>query len=255
MEDLDEPRCSKAHADQILRLLETYGFEWDGEVVFQSQRKELYQAALDQLFKNDKTYACGCTRKEISDSSISGIEGPVYPGTCREGLHGRPARAWRVRVDNVTICFEDRLQGKHCQNLQSDIGDFVIKRADNFFAYQLAVVVDDAEQEVTDVVRGADLLASTPRQIHLQNLLGYNTPQYMHLPVVINDVGQKLSKQTLAAPLEIGRAGEALVSALRFLGQSPPNDLTAASGAEILTFAADHWVRRPFHDEKLFEII
>jgi glutamyl-Q tRNA(Asp) synthetase len=239
MEDVDEPRCSQAHADEILRVLETCGFEWDGEVLYQSRRKEAYQAALEQLVESGHAYPCACSRSEIADSSIIGIEGPVYPGTCRGGLHGRVPRAWRVRVDAEPVCIEDRLQGRHCQNLEADIGDFVIKRADNFFAYQLAVVVDDAAQGITHVVRGADLLASTPRQIHLQRLLGYATPEYLHLPVAVNEAGQKLSKQTLAAPLEANQAGPALVAALRFLGQRPEDRLARATGVEILAWAAE----------------
>jgi glutamyl-Q tRNA(Asp) synthetase len=241
MEDIDEPRCSQAHADAILRVLEACGFEWDGEVIYQSRRKERYQAALDRLIESRHAYPCACSRSEIADSSITGIEGPVYPGTCRGGLHGRTARAWRVRVDSEPVCFEDRLQGEHCQNLETDIGDFVIKRADNYFAYQLAVVVDDQDQGVTHVVRGADLLASTPRQIHLQRLLGYPMPDYLHLPVAVNEAGQKLSKQTLAAPLEADQAGPALVAALRFLGQKPEDELGRAKGAAILAWAAENF--------------
>lgn len=239
MEDVDEPRCSQAHADEILRVLEACGLEWDGEVVYQSRRKELYQAALEQLVDADHAYPCACSRREIADSSMSGIEGPVYPGTCRGGLSGRTPRAWRVRVDDEPVCFEDRLQGEHCQNLETDVGDFVIRRADNYFAYQLAVVVDDHDQRITHVVRGADLLASTPRQIHLQRLLGYAVPAYLHLPVAVNEAGQKLSKQTLAAPLEANKAGTALLAALRFLGQQPQEDLAHARGAEILAWATE----------------
>jgi glutamyl-Q tRNA(Asp) synthetase len=241
MEDLDEPRCSQAHADAILRQLEACGFEWDGEVVYQSRRKEHYQAALDRLVESRHAYPCACSRSEIADSSIIGIEGPVYPGTCRDGLHGRTPRAWRVRVAGAPICFEDRLQGRLCQNLETDIGDFVIRRADGLFAYQLAVVVDDAEQSISHVVRGADLLASTPRQIHLQRLLGCATPEYLHLPVALNEAGQKLSKQTLAAPLEVRKTGPALVAALRFLGQKPEDALAHAKGAEILAWATGNW--------------
>ena len=241
MEDVDEPRCSQIHADDILRVLDAYGFEWDGEVRYQSRRKEIYQAALDELAEAGHAYPCACSRREIADSSISGIEGPVYPGTCRGGLHGRTPRAWRVRVDNKSVCFEDRLQGEHCQNLAADIGDFVIRRADNYFAYQLAVVVDDHEQRITHVVRGADLLASTPRQIHLQKLLGHATPAYLHLPVAVNEAGQKLSKQTLAVPLEANKAGPALLAALRLLGQQPEEELGRARGVEILAWAASNW--------------
>ncbi len=241
MEDVDEPRCKQTHADAILRLLEASGFEWDGEVLYQSRRKQHYQAALDRLIESRRVYPCGCSRSEIADSSISGIEGPVYAGTCRSGLHGREPRAWRVWVDKEPVCFDDRLQERHCQNIEADIGDFVIKRADGFFAYQLAVVVDDQDQGVTHVVRGADLLASTPRQIYLQRLLGYDTPAYLHMPVAVNAAGQKLSKQTLAAPLEPGKAGPALVEALRFLGQEPDEELARAPGAAILAWAAGHF--------------
>ncbi len=241
MEDVDEPRCSQVHADDILCVLDAYGFEWDGEVLYQSRRKEIYQAALERLAEAGHAYPCACSRREIADSSIGGIEGPVYPGTCREGLAGRVPRAWRVRVENEAVCFKDRLQGEHCQNLAADIGDFVIRRADNYFAYQLAVVVDDHEQRITHVVRGADLLASTPRQIHLQKLLGYATPAYLHLPVAVNEAGQKLSKQTLAAPLEASQAGLALLAALRLLGQQPEEELERARGAEILAWAASNW--------------
>jgi glutamyl-Q tRNA(Asp) synthetase len=239
MEDVDEPRCSQAHADEILRVLDAYGFEWDGEVIYQSRRKALYQAALERLADAGLAYPCACSRREIADSSIAGIEGPVYPGTCRDGLAGRAPRAWRVKVDSQPVCFEDRLQGKHCQNLETDIGDFVIRRADGLFAYQLAVVADDHEQGVTHVVRGADLLASTPRQIHLQRLLGYAMPAYLHLPVAVNAAGQKLSKQTLAAPLEANQTGPVLVAALRFLGLQPESALAHAKGAEILAWASE----------------
>lgn len=241
MEDVDEPRCSQTHADEILHLMQAYGFEWDGEIIYQSQRKERYQAALDKLVESGLAYPCACTRREIADSSLAGIEGPVYPGTCRGGLHGRAPRAWRVRVDDAPVCFADRLQGKQCQNLEADIGDFVIRRADGYFAYQLAVVVDDAEQNITHIVRGADLLASTPRQIHLQKLLGHATPEYLHLPVAVNEAGQKLSKQTLAAPLVSSKAGASLVAALRFLGQNPPPGLSEAGVAEIWQWAGAHW--------------
>ncbi len=241
MEDVDEPRCSQAHADEILRVLEACGFEWDGEVVYQSRRKARYQAALERLAESGQAYPCACSRREIADSSISGIEGPVYPGTCRGGLQGRVPRAWRVRVDAKPVCFEDRLQGRHCQNLEADIGDFVILRADGFFAYQLAVVVDDAEEGVTHVVRGADLLASTPRQIHLQRLLGYTMLAYLHLPVAVNEAGQKLSKQTRAVPLDPKNAGPLLVAALRFLGQAPEATLAGAEGRDVLDWAAKNW--------------
>lgn len=237
MEDVDEPRCNQNHADTILWQLEACGLEWDGEILYQSRRKDHYEQILQQMKASETVYPCGCSRKEIADSSVQGIEGPVYPGTCRGGLQGRMARAWRVRVSDTPICFVDRRMGPQCQQLDRDIGDFVIKRADGYFAYQLAVVVDDAEQGITDIVRGADLLASTPRQIHLQHLLAYPTPRYLHLPVVLNEKGQKLSKQTLAEPLGIATANRALFSALRFLGLSPPAELGEAPAHALLDWA------------------
>ncbi len=243
MEDLDEPRCSQTHADDILRTLEVLGLKWDGVVVYQSRRTQHYQAALDRLIEAGHAYACACTRREIADSSLKGIEGPVYPGTCREGLNGRVARAWRVRVSDANICFDDRLQGRHCQRLAHDVGDFVVRRADGYFAYQLAVVVDDADQAINHVVRGADLLVSTPRQIQLQQMLGYASPDYSHLPVVLNQAGQKLSKQTLAPALEPGNASRDLLAALSVLGQHPPSALGCAPVTEILQWATEAWRR------------
>ncbi len=197
IEDLDPPREVSGAADDILRTLDSFGLHWDGEVMYQSRRCETYEAALAQLKDAGVLYPCACTRREIADSSVSGLEGPVYPGTCRAGLApGRVARAWRVRTDNRAIEFEDGLQGVIRSALEDDIGDFVVQRADGFFAYQLAVVVDDAAQGISEIVRGADLLDSTPRQIHLQRLLGLPTPGYLHLPIVLNANGEKLSKQT-----------------------------------------------------------
>lgn len=241
MEDVDEPRCSQAHADEMLRMLDIHGLGWDGEVANQSRRKAYYQDALERLIESGYAYPCACTRKEIADSSLFGIEGPVYSGVCRSGLKGRASRAWRVRVGDTAVCFDDRLRGRLCQQLETDIGDFVIRRADGFFAYQLAVVVDDAEQGITHVVRGADLLASTPRQIYLQQLLGYATPAYLHLPVVVNAAGQKLSKQTLAAPLQRTSARANLLDALGFLNQHPDPALKTASPGEILQWGMENW--------------
>jgi glutamyl-Q tRNA(Asp) synthetase len=242
MEDLDPPREVKGAADDILRTLEAYGFEWDGEVMYQSRRREAYEAALATLKHKGVLYACGCTRKEIADSSIRGIEGPVYPGTCRSGLKiERDARALRVRTDNAVIEFTDRIQGTQRSPLETDIGDFVVKRADGFYAYQLAVVVDDAEQGITEVVRGADLLASTARQVHLQHLLGVATPAYAHLPAAVNAQGEKLSKQTFAAPLPRTDPVPLLWQVLEFLGQSPLPEWREASVAEFWQAALQCW--------------
>lgn len=242
MEDLDKPREAPGAAEAILRTLEAYGFEWDGEVRFQSQRSAAYGEALDRLERRQAVFPCACTRREISDSALSLAGEPVYPGTCRGGLPpGRPVRAVRVRVNQVVIAFDDALQGRFEQNLAHEVGDFVARRGDGIFAYQLAVVVDDAEQEITDVVRGADLLASTPRQILLQRLLGYTTPRYLHLPVAVNRSGEKLSKQTLAAPLGITDGPAQLRRALRFLGQEAPAALTGAGIAELWAWAFENW--------------
>jgi len=242
MEDLDEDREMPGAAADILQTLESCGFEWDRHVMFQSQRKAAYAAALEQLRTHGLAYPCACTRKEIADSGIHGIEGLIYPGTCRHGLAaGKNARAWRIRVPDRDIHFEDDIQGNIHQNLAREIGDFVLKRADGFFAYQLAVCVDDAEQGITHIVRGADLLNSTARQIFLQQALGLLTPRYAHVPVAGNADGEKLSKQTLAKPLDSNSLSAALFEALTFLGQSPPMQMAGASLKELWQWAQLHW--------------
>lgn len=241
MEDLDPPREQTGAASSILQTLEIYGFEWDGPVLYQSHRSEAYDTALATLRNMDALYPCACTRKEIADSALRGIEGPIYPGTCRHGLGGREIRAWRVKTDLAEIAFNDLVQGRQTQVLERDIGDFVLKRADGLYAYQLAVVIDDAEQGITHVVRGADLLDSTPRQIHLQNLLSLPQPQYAHLPLAVNVHGEKLSKQTLAAPLNDSAPAKTLWQSLHFLGQNPPTELSESSLQEVWLWARQHW--------------
>ena len=240
MEDVDEPRCSPQAADDILRALERCGFEWAGEVLVQSRRKRRYGEALDHLVAAGMAYPCACTRRELADAALAGDGASIYPGTCRNGLPaGKAGRAWRLRVDDADIVFDDALQGRCRQNLARHVGDFVLFRADGYFAYQLAVVVDDADQGVSHVVRGADLLDSTPRQIFLQRRLGLPTPAYAHLPVAVNADGEKLSKQTRAAAIEPG--ARVLVDALGFLGQWPPAELAEASIAEVWRWAAANW--------------
>ena len=242
MEDVDAPRCSAAAAGEILRALEACGFAWDGEIVWQSRRGEAYAAALERLQAAGRVFPCACTRRELADSAIAPDGAAIYPGTCREGLAaGRTARAWRLRVGAARVAFDDAIQGRIVSDLAGDAGDFIVLRADGLFAYQLAVVVDDAETAITHVVRGADLLASTSRQIFLQQCLGVPTPAYAHLPVVVDAAGEKLSKQTRAAPVNISRPGAALFAALQFLGQRPPAELIAASVAELWAWAAANW--------------
>ena len=224
IEDIDEARTIAGAAEDIIQTLAAFGMRSDGEILWQSTRQIRYSAAFDKL--GDAVYACACSRKEIADSRLTlAADGAViYPGTCRNGLApGRTPRAWRLRVPaasdpHALIQFDDRWQGLISENLTEHVGDFVLKRADGFWAYQLAVVVDDAEQGVTDIVRGADLLESTPRQIYLQRLLGLSTPRYLHVPAVVNDRGEKLSKQTGAQPLDVGSPIKALMEAAVHLG-------------------------------------
>jgi glutamyl-Q tRNA(Asp) synthetase len=223
IEDIDEARTVPGAADAILQALAAFGMRYDGDIIVQSRRKDIYQAAFDRLAGH--TYACGCTRREIADSriGIAADGAAIYPGTCRHGLAaGKTARALRLRVPdagtpNETITFTDRWLGLIVQHLAAEVGDFVLKRADGYWAYQLAVVVDDAEQQITHIVRGTDLLDSTGRQIYLQRLLGYPTPAYMHVPVVVNEAGEKLSKQTGAQALDLNEPLAELLRAAKFL--------------------------------------
>lgn len=251
MEDLDTPRCVPGAADDILSTLDAFGLHSDEPILYQSQRTAAYEDALNKLKAIGAVYLCCCTRKEIADSALHGIEGLVYPGTCRSGIpHGREERAWRVRTDLASspfslpsspIKFDDALQGHLMQNLENEIGDFVVKRADGLFAYQLAVVVDDAFQNITHMVRGADLLASTPRQIYLQRLLGFLSPHYMHLPIAENEAGEKLSKQTLAAPVDAQQPAATLLRVLDFLQQQPPAQLAGSDTKTVLDWALENW--------------
>ncbi len=244
MEDVDGPRCVPGAADDILRTLEHYGFCWDGPLLWQSRRQAAYDEALDRLRRDGWAYGCDCTRREISAAATrEAVDGGlVYPGTCRAkpARSGAP-RAWRLLTLPEDSACDDRLQGRLAQCLEREVGDFVLRRSDGLYAYQLAVVVDDAFQGVTDVVRGADLIESTPRQIWLQTCLGLPTPRYAHLPVAVNAAGEKLSKQTRAPALEVRRAPSELVRALNFLGQTPPPELAAATVAEVWKWALAHW--------------
>lgn len=243
IEDLDPPREVPGSADAILRTLEKFGFRWDGEVLFQSSRHDAYEQALATLLEAGLAYPCACSRSEIAASARHvGSEGPIYPGTCRDGLPaGRSGRAIRLRAPRGELCFRDRLRGRVCQDVERDIGDFVIRRADGFHAYQLAVVVDDAWQGVTDVVRGADLVLSTPRQIWLQRKLGLPTPGYLHIPLLLDDAGNKLSKQARSLPVDPERPTSALVDALALLRQTPPRSLARGSVGGVWAWAVENW--------------
>lgn len=239
IEDLDRPRVERGAADAILRQLENLGLEWDGEPRRQSGCELHYRDALDALERRGLTYPCGCSRREIADSALGDDGARIYPGTCRGGLPpGRRMRTTRLRTGSAPIRFVDRVQGELAQVLDRDVGDFVLRRADGVFAYQLAVVVDDAEQAVSDVVRGADLLGSTARQIALQRLLGYPEPRYAHVPVAVNRTGEKLSKQTGAVAIGLARPQFELAQALAFLGHAPPSGLAAR---EVLAWARANW--------------
>jgi glutamyl-Q tRNA(Asp) synthetase len=248
MEDLDLPRVVPGIAEDMLRTLEALGFQWDGEVLYQSRRSELYREAVDLLVQRRLAYPCGCTRAEIARiASAPHEDGLVYPGICREGLHpDKSERALRVKVYDEVISFADQVMGTYSQHLTASCGDFVVHRADGPYAYHLAVVVDDALSGVNQVVRGADLLSSTPRQIYLQRLFGYPTPNYAHLPLVIAPGGGKLSKRDNAVSLAAGRdlsldGGELVAAALRFLGQDPPAELAGASAKEVLSWGTVHF--------------
>lgn len=245
IEDVDETRCNPMHIAEILHTLQVFGLQWDGHVEIQSGRKADYSKVLQTLRSCGLVYGCACSRQEIADSATIGPDGPVYPGTCRRLALAESGNAVRVVTTDDVISFTDALQGAFSQRLNAQTGDFVVKRRDGLFAYQLAVVADDAAQGVTHVVRGADLLDSTARQIYLQRLLGYTTPQYLHIPIAVDALGKKLSKQTLAAGVFAATdAPQALLrSALQFLGQSAARFEPSQSIAALLTRATSHWDR------------
>ena len=236
IEDIDPPREVIGASDAIQHCLRAHSLDWDGEILWQSQRYHAYQQALEQLLDQGNAFYCTCTR-----SSLLANKG-IYPGHCR-GCRSTPQQSYTVRVavSNQLIAFEDAIQGRYQQQLQSDVGDFVILRRDKFFAYQLAVVVDDAFQGITHIVRGSDLVDSTPRQIYLQQLLGLATPDYAHFPVINNVEGQKLSKQTHARAVDPQRAVDNLLYALRFLRQPLPGSAQARHPQDILEYAIEHW--------------
>lgn len=236
MEDLDPPREVPGAASAILRSLEDHGLHWDGAVLWQSHRHKAYQSTIEQLLATDHAFFCQCSRSQLKKTN------GIYLGTCRGQLSPPTGREYAIRmqVPAATISFNDLIQGHCAQQLQQELGDFVLKRKDGLFAYQLAVVVDDAEQGISHIVRGSDLLDSTPRQIYLQRALNLPQPDYAHVPVITNRQGQKLSKQTFAPALLANQAASNLITALRFLQQPlPPSELQQPE--QILAWAQRHW--------------
>lgn len=238
LEDLDTPREVPGSAEQIVADFDSHGFRWDGTIVRQRAHHALYEHAFERLREQGCVYPCGCSRREIEGSATAAA---VYPGTCRHGLAGRTARAWRMRVPAGESTFHDRAVGTVHQNLEREVGDFVVRRADGFWAYQLAVVVDDAVQGVTDVVRGSDLLDSTPRQRLLQDALGLSRPRTLHVPLVVDAAGRKLAKSNGAAPLDPARPLPALLAAARHLQLDVADTRSVSSFWEEATRA---WGRR-----------
>ena len=235
MEDLDPPREVAGAADQILTQLESHGLCWDGTVLYQSTRLDAYAEALTALVESGLVYHCECNRQRIQ--SLGGI----YDGRCAQLQLPSEANSARLRVNSLSLSFNDQILGLYQQNLQTQVGDFVLRRRDGLISYQLAVVVDDQYQAISHIMRGSDLLDSTPRQIYLQQCLGYSTPAYAHVPLVLNPQGQKLSKQNLALGLTPGNESQHLWNALHWLSQSPPEQLQQQSVAEILDWGIAHW--------------
>ena len=241
IEDLDTPRVIPGSADDILRTLETLNLFWDGEVARQSARLPRYEAALAQLRDQGRTFECSCSRQSVAAQGDTG-----YPGTCREGPLGPGPTATRFRLRDGVLEFTDRIQGVRKQNLDR-LGDVVIRRRDGLFAYQLAVVVDDADQGITDVVRGADLLDSTAWQMELQRALNLTQPRYAHLPLVTTANGGKLAKSRCSLAPDLANPGQILLNALVLLRQLPPAELTGLEPAEVLKWAVLHWNPAPLH--------
>jgi glutamyl-Q tRNA(Asp) synthetase len=227
----------------ILRALEAYGFAWDGEIIYQSHSRAAHDAALRQLLDRNLAYPCSCSRKDLAGAP-RGPLGTIYPGTCRNGCSGDET-AIRLRTNEEPISFNDALQGTQTQRLQTESGDFIIRRRDGLFAYQLAVVVDDHLEGITEIVRGIDIMDSTQRQIWLQRLLDYDTPDYVHIPVITHADGDKLSKLTGAPGIPLDEVRPTLVAALAALKQNPPGELAGESLANIWRWALANWKLEP----------
>ena len=242
IDDLDPPRIEGGATRSILHCLEALGFEWDGPVLHQSARGPAYHAALHRLRWLGVIYPCACSRKEIAESALAGVEGPIYPGTCRGGIpHGRAARALRFDTRGAVVAFDDGLLGPQRRDLERESGDFVVYRTDGVYAFHLASAVDDGELGITDVVRGVDLLESSARQIHVLQVLGLPTPRYVHLPIAVDARGEKLSKQTHAPAIEPARPLAALTAVWEFLNQGSAADLAGLTLRDFWRHAIAHW--------------
>lgn len=241
VEDLDPPREQPGATDQILRALEAYGLHWDRQVEYQGRRSQLYEQALAELDRDGLLYHCRCSRKDVELAGLPGLEGYRYPGTCRSLQLAPGDSSLRIITPDEPLYVHDLLQGELQQNLQQELGDFILRRRDGLYSYQLAVVVDDADQGITEVCRGTDLIDSTPRQVYLQQALNLPTPEYLHLPIAVNALNQKLSKQTHAPPVPVPADSRLLASALTFLGQPIPEALVDALPVEQLDWGTHHW--------------
>ncbi|WP_299873891.1 tRNA glutamyl-Q(34) synthetase GluQRS [uncultured Cocleimonas sp.] len=247
IEDVDTQREQDGASQSIIETLESFGFMWDGEILYQSHQNEKYQAALDSI--SNHIYPCSCTRKYLQSLSATDTYGYIYPGICRNGINNPDIENPSIRVKTISeeICFQDLCQPDiFCQDIEHEIGDFILKRRDGLYAYQLAVVVDDALQGINQVVRGSDILDNTPRQIYLQRLLGYPQPEYLHFPTAVTANGKKLSKQNHSPAISTENNSriqkiETLLAALEFLGQNPPNSSDFESLDDLWQWAFQHW--------------
>lgn len=242
IDDLDTPRNVKGSVDAILKTLETFGLHWDGSVYYQSQQIDIYNDAISELQRNKLIYPCICSRKTLTASDRVHASLDIYPGICRDRqIQSDMPHALRIKADNRIIVFQDELQGPITHNLAEQDGDFIVKRKDGIIAYQFAVVIDDDLQQVNHIVRGFDLLEATPKQIYLQQILGLSTPGYMHVPVIVDEQGYKLSKQTRATAVDLNSPHRVIFELLMLLKQAPPIELQHASVAEQLGWAIEHW--------------
>ena len=242
IDDIDPPREQKGAADNILATLESFGFEWDESVLYQSSRQKYYQEVVDELVNNKQAYPCSCSRASISKKTGQVTGEVIYPGYCRNGvLEKSSENSIRLRCNSELIHFNDPVQGKQAVNLEKAKGDFILQRRDRYFSYYLASGIDDAEQNITEVVRGADLLNCTPCHLHVQYMLKIPSPEYCHLPIVVNAAGQKLSKQSYATPIHAKDSVELLHKTLKFLGQKPPIELMEGNLEEFWYWAKTHW--------------